>query len=112
MPDQRPIHRHQVSIYGPTGPSNALGQPGERPLTTTMRFAKARPGPPQSIQEHIEQCLSRVKGIGPRTKTALTHEIMRMCRDLDFLRQLTAAAKASGPWSEAAVSPSDEGRIL
>jgi hypothetical protein len=110
MPDQRPIHRHQVSIYGPTGPSNALGTPGERPMTTTMRFAKAPPGPPQNIQEHIEQALAKVPNIGPKQRTALIHVLMAMTRDIDFLRQLTAAAKASGPWSEAAVQ--DEGRPL
>jgi hypothetical protein len=92
---------------------NDLGKPTPRPMTTTMKFAKAPAGPPQNIQEHIEQALSRVKGIGPRTRTALIHEIMRMTRDLDFLRQLTAAAKASGPWSEAAAGvPMDQGRPL
>jgi hypothetical protein len=79
-------------------------------MTTTMKFAKAPPGPPQSIQEHIEQALAKVPRIGPQQQTALIHTLMAMCRDLDFLRQLTAAAKASGPWSEAAVQ--DEGRPL
>jgi hypothetical protein len=79
-------------------------------MTTTLRLAKAPPGPPQSVEEHISQALAKVPSIGPRQRTALTHVLMAMCRDIDFLRQLTAAAKASGPWSEAAVQ--DEGRPL
>jgi hypothetical protein len=114
MPDTRKAH-YTVgparTLYGDRGPVNDLGQFTPRPMTTTMRFGKAPPPPaPQNIQQHIEQALSRVKGIGPGTRTALLHEIMKMCRDIDFLRQLTAAAKASGPWSEAAVQ--DEGRPL
>ena len=45
MPDQRPIHRHAASLYGPNGPVNDLGQPSPRPMTTTLRLAKAPPGP-------------------------------------------------------------------
>jgi hypothetical protein len=37
MPDFRPVHRHAVSLYGPQGPMNEMGQFTERPMTTRLR---------------------------------------------------------------------------
>jgi hypothetical protein len=81
-------------------------------MTTKLAFRPrgTPPGPPQNVEEHISQALAKVPNISSRQRTALTHVLMAMCRDIDFLRQLTAAAKAIGPWSQAAVS--DEGRPL
>jgi hypothetical protein len=72
-----------------------------------MRFAKAPAGPPQSVEEHLTQAIAKVPDISRRQRTALLHVLMATMRDIDFLRQLTAAAKASGPWSEAAVQGTD-----
>ena len=107
MPDVRPVHRHQVSIYGERGPRNDLGQPSPRPLTTTMKFAKAPAGPPQNIQEHIEQALAKVPGLGPKQRTALIHTLMAMTRDISFIRTLADSARAAGPWSQHAVDHSE-----
>ena len=96
---QGPAH----SLYGPRGPQQAQNTGRQRkPLST----------PPESIQHHIDDALARVADLSGRQKTALKAELGRMMRDLSFIRQLTGAARASGPWSEAATHPSDEGRPL
>jgi hypothetical protein len=86
---------------------NDLGKPSPRPITTTMRFGKAPPGPPQDLQEHVTRAIDRVQGISARQKVALIHSLMQMMRDVDFLHQLAAAAKAAGPFSAAAVQGTD-----
>ena len=80
--------------YGPRGPANTGRR---RPLS----------GEPTEIEHHIDDCLARVKGLSPGQKTALKAEMGRMLRDLSFLRQLTEAARASGPWSQQAVDHSE-----
>jgi hypothetical protein len=98
-----------VSIYGPQGPSNALGTPGERPMTTTLKYRPrgTPPGPPQNIQEHIEQAIAKVPRIGPQQRTALIHTLMGMMRDISFIRMLADSARAAGPWSQHAVDHSE-----
>jgi hypothetical protein len=106
MPDTRKAH-YTVgaarTLYGPQGPTNGMPGPSPRPMTTTMRLGKAPPPAPQSVEEHLTQAISKVPDISRRQRQALLHVLMATMRDIDFLRQLTAAAKASGPWSEAAV---------
>jgi hypothetical protein len=83
---------------GPIGPANT----GRR---------KPLSGEPMSIEHHIDDCLARVKGLSPGQKTALKAELGRMFRDLSFLRELTEQARASGPWSQAAVTTDSQGNV-
>jgi hypothetical protein len=77
-------------------------------MTTAIKLQG--PAEPQNLQEHVEQALAKVPGMGPKTRQATVVAMMAMMRDIHFLRMLTDVAKARGPWSEAAVQ--DEGRIL
>jgi hypothetical protein len=51
-----------------------------------------------------------VANLNPRQRLALRNELMRMTRDISFVRLI--AEQARGPYSEAAARPSDEGRPL
>jgi hypothetical protein len=68
-------------------------------------------GPPQSLADHVDQCLDRVKGLGPRQKLALHNELMRLLRDIDVIHLV--ANQGRGPHSDAAAGIyQDEGRPL
>jgi hypothetical protein len=71
---------------------------------------KAPEGPPQSIADHVDQAIAKVQGLNPRQRLALHNSLTAMCRDITFLRM--AMESARGPWSDQAMHPTDEGRIL
>src|SRR6516162_6255492 len=110
MPDSRPQHY----TMGPSllnqrapefpGAANALYKYG--PRGTTRDHNRPLSGPPESIADHIDQALDRVKGLGPKQRLALHNELTRMVRDISFLRMAMEAAHAHGPWSEQAVHDS------
>jgi len=112
MPDQRPSHTHQLSLlnqptppyngpgaamYGPRGPTRSYGNLGRR-----------REGPPMSIADHINDAIRRVAGLTPRQRLAVHNEMVRLTRDISFMKMV--ADQTRGPYSEAAVQ--DEGRPL
>jgi hypothetical protein len=69
-------------------------------------------GPPQSIADHIDQTIARVKGLGPKQRLALHNELTRMVRDISFLKMAMEAARAHGPWSEAATHMDSQGNVI
>ena len=87
-----------ASLYGDRGP--------QRPMRSYNRKLS---GPPESIADHIDQALDRVKGLGPKQRLALHNELTRMVRDISFLRMAMEAARAHGPWSEAATHMDSQG---
>ena len=104
MPDTRVVHSHVAhSVYGAHGPRNDMPGGSPRPMTTTMRFAKAPPEPPQSISEHISSAVARIPGLSSRQRQAVVAVMTEKVRDLHFARLV---AEQLGP------QPSDEGRIL
>ena len=104
MPDTRVVHSHVAhSVYGAHGPRNDMPGGSPRPMTTTMRFAKAPPEPPQSISEHISSAVARIPGLSSRQRAAVVAVMTEKVRDLHFARLV---AEQLGP------QPSDEGRIL
>jgi hypothetical protein len=56
----------------------------------------------------VQDAIARVQGLRPRQRLALRNELMRMTRDISFVRLI--AQQTHGPYSEAAVQ--DEGRPL
>jgi hypothetical protein len=87
------------SLYGDRGPQRAAPDYGARkPLSTE----------PESIEHHVQDAIARVAGLSPRQRLALRNELMRMTRDISFVRLI--AQQTRGPYSEAAVQ--DEGRPL
>jgi hypothetical protein len=60
---------------------------------------------PQSLADHVDLALDRVKGLGPKQKLALHNEICRMLRDIEVIRLVAHSAR--GPWSDAAVRGED-----
>jgi hypothetical protein len=81
-----------------------MGRPGERPLTTRMQW-KAPVPMPESIQAHIEQAISHIKGLSPTQKNSVRAAMLAMTRDLHFVK-LIMDQMPSAPASQ------DEGRIL
>ena len=117
MPDVRKAHYHYSpgpswanqptpvfegpahSLYGPRGPQRAAPDYAARkPLSTE----------PESIEHHVQDAIARVAGLSPRQRLALRNELMRMTRDISFVRCI--AQQTHGPYSEAALQ--DEGRPL
>ena len=87
------------AIYGKRGPQRASPDYAARkPLSTK----------PESIEHHVQDAIARVQGLSPRQRLALRNELMRMTRDISFVRLI--AEQTRGPYSEAAVQ--DEGRPL
>jgi hypothetical protein len=88
------------SLYGDRGP--------QRPM---QDYNRKLSGLPESIADHIDQALDRVKGLGPKAKLALHNELTRMVRDISFLRMAMESARAHGPWSEHAVTTDSQGNV-
>jgi hypothetical protein len=83
--------------YGPRGPT----RDHNRPLS----------GPPESIADHIDQALDRVKGLGPKAKLAVHNEMVKLSRDISYIRMVASQAHHMGPHSEAAVTTDSQGNV-
>ena len=108
MPDQRPAHMTTSLLNMPTpkfeGPAHSLyGPRGPVQSHNTGRQE------PQSLADHVDAALDRVKGLGPQQKLSLHNEICRMLRDIEVIRLVAHSVR--GPYGEAAVHQ-DEGRPL
>jgi hypothetical protein len=105
MPDVRPSHTTIAnSLYGPRGPQQALGHYTERPLTTKLRWPAGQPVEPQTIAEHLTSAIAKVPTLSARQRAAVVAVLVEKCRDIGFLRMLSAEL---GP-----KAPASEGRIL
>jgi hypothetical protein len=82
------FHGAAHSLYGDRGPTQEAH---------TGR--KALQGPPESLEHHVQDAIARVAGLSPRQRLALRNELMRMTRDIGFLKLIHESAR--GPWSEA-----------
>jgi hypothetical protein len=118
MPDSRIRLRHEgpsllnipteafrgagASLYGPRGPQRAAPDYAARkPLSTE----------PESIEHHVQDAIARVQGLSPRQRLALRNELMRMTRDIGFIKCIHE--QSLGPHSDAAAGvPMDQGRPL
>ena len=103
MPDVRPQHRHQVSIYGETGPRRDMPGGSPRFLSTKLRWPAGEPVAPEPLHEHLQQAIAKVPGLSARQRQAVVAVLIEKCRDLHFAR-LVAGQLGS--------QPSDEGRVL
>ena len=114
MPDARPAHMTQSllntptpefrgaahSLYGDRGPVQASNT-GRRPLSAA----------PESIENHVQDAIARVANLNPRQRLALRNELMRMTRDIGFIKCIHE--QSLGPHSDAAAGvPMDQGRPL
>jgi hypothetical protein len=91
-----------TALYSDRGPQRSE-------LDYRRNTGKAHDGPPQSLADHLDQCLDRVKGLGPRQKLTLHNELLRLLRDVEVIRLVAAQAHGAGPHSATAF---DEGRPL
>jgi hypothetical protein len=78
-----------ASLYGDRGPVQAAH---------TGRVE------PQSLADHVDMALDRVKGLGRQQKMAVHNEICRMLRDIDVIRLIMHSAR--GPYSEQVIHDS------
>jgi hypothetical protein len=90
-----------ASLYGPRGPQRAQ-RDYNRPLS----------GPPESVADHIDQALDRVKGLGPKARLAVHNEMTKLCRDISFIHMVASQAHHMGPHSEAAVHMDSQGNTF
>src|SRR6516225_717833 len=88
-----PFHGAATALYGDRGPQRAHNTGRQEP---------------QSLADHVDLALDRVKGLGPKQRLALHNEILRMLRDIEVIHLVAHSVR--GPHSEAAVQ--DEGRPL
>ena len=100
MPDARPTHTTVSLLNTPTPPftgaANSLyGPRGPQRAHNTGRQE------PQSLADHVDLCLDRVKGLGPKQRLALHNELLRMLRDIEVIRLVAHSVR--GPYSDQAV---------
>jgi hypothetical protein len=63
------------------------------------------------LADHVDQCLDRVKGLGPKQRLSLHNELLRLLRDVEVIRLV--AAQGQGPHGDQAAGvPMDQGRPL
>jgi hypothetical protein len=108
MPDVRPQHRHQVSIYGEHGPMQSMPGPTPRPMTTRLRWPAGQPVEPQTIAEHLTSAIAKVPTLSARQRAAVVAVLVEKCRDIGFLRMLSAEL---GPKAPAAGEPLPAGSL-
>ena len=108
MPDARPTHTTVSLLNTPTPPftgaANSLyGPRGPQRAHNTGRHE------PQSLADHVDLALDRVKGLGPQQKLSLHNEICRMLRDIEVIRLVAHSVR--GPYGEAAVQDEGPGKL-
>ena len=116
MPDPRPAHMTQSLLNTPTAPFPGAGAA----LYPNHRYGNRGPEriqakahePPGSIEALISEAVGRVANLSTKQRNAVAAEVLRLTRDLHFIRQVMEEAKAKGPWSAEAAHPTDEGRVL
>jgi hypothetical protein len=86
------------AIYGDRGPQRAS------PDYAAVR--KPNSTPPESLADHIDDTLAHVDLSGSQ-KRALRSGLLKMCRDISFIRCVAEQAHGTGPHSAVAF---DEGR--
>jgi hypothetical protein len=122
MADPRPQHRtlgpsllNQPNPVFP-GAGNALyGSRGPARSELDYRRSAGHKAPdghePQSLADHIDGALRHVAGLTPRQRQAACNELVKLCRDISFIRMVTT--QTGGPHSDQAAGiPADEGRPL
>ena len=112
MPDQRPAHMRVSLLNQPTEPFRgaATALYTERGPQRSHNTGRQEP---QSLADHVDMTLDRVKGLGPKAKLALHGELLRMLRDVEVIRLIASQAHQLGPHSDAAAGvPQDQGRPL
>jgi hypothetical protein len=80
------------SLYGSRGPVQAAHT--------------GRQQEPQSVADHVDAALRRVKGLGPQQRLAVHNEMVRMLRDIGVIKMVHDQL---GPVGKAVT---DEGRLL
>jgi hypothetical protein len=63
------------------------------------------------MADHVDQCLDRVKGLGPKQRLALHGEILRLLRDVEVIRLIHEQTRGPTAMRPAGV-PMDQGRPL
>jgi hypothetical protein len=113
LPDVRPAHMTVSLMNQPTPPYNGPGASlyGPRGPQRAHNTGRHHDGPPASIADHIDQAVARVQGLSPKQRLAVHNEMVRLCRDFDFMKRVAAQVRGPGP-DELAIHGSDEGRPL
>ena len=77
-----PFNGAANSLYGPRGPQRSHN---------TGR----QDHPPESIADHIDSAIAHVAGLTPKQRLAVHNEMVRLCRDVSFMRMVAAQVRAS-----------------
>jgi hypothetical protein len=84
------FHSAARSLYGDRGP---------------VRAANTGRQEPQSLGDHVDLMLDRVKGLGRQQKLSLHNEVLRMLRDVQVIHLIMHSAR--GPWTQQAIDHSE-----
>jgi hypothetical protein len=83
------FHSAARSLYGDRGPVQAANTGRQEP---------------QSLGDHVDLMLDRVKGLGRQQKLTLHNEVLRMLRDIQVIHLIMHSAR--GPYSEQVIHDS------
>jgi hypothetical protein len=103
-----PFHSAATALYTERGPARSE-------LDYRRNAGKAAPDghEPQSIGDHIDGALSRVKGLGPQQRLAVHNEMVRLSKNIEYIHLVASQAHHLGPHSDqAAGGPMLEGQPL
>ena len=89
-------------------PAHAAPKTDRAPRRGPQRAHNTGRHEPQSLADHVDMARDRVKGLGPKQRLALHNEVVKMTRDIGFIKLV--ANSIHGPYSAAAVP--DEGKPL
>jgi hypothetical protein len=68
-------------------------------------------GPPESIADHVDEAIRRVQGLKPGQRLALHNELVKMTRDISFIRMIHE--QTHGPYSDQAAGHLDsQGNVI
>jgi hypothetical protein len=73
-----PFNGAANSLYGDRGPQRSHNTGRQEP---------------QSLADHVDLALDRVKGLGPKQRLALHNEICRMLRDIQVIHLVAHSAR-------------------
>ena len=86
-------------------PAHAAPKTDRAPCCGPQRAHNTGRHEPQSLADHVDMARDRVKGLGPKQRLALHNGVVKMTRDIGFIKLV--ANSIHGPYSAAAV-PDEE----
>jgi hypothetical protein len=72
-------------------------------MTTRLKWPAGQPVAPATIAEHLDSAIARVPGLSAKQRAAIHAVLTEKCRDLHFLRMLSAELGPKSPMDDGGV---------